>query len=293
MSLLNIEQKKGKPDNLDGRLTVYAIVNIDPGELLSSNNPIVSMIHNGLLAAQGNYRDQNSLKDFIQTEFGQSLEEGLEEFISKLDGLESALDPQKLRDKLKNLDELKDFMPTPAKLVPFHSESEILDQEGDVFFIGSFKSSANANLSVSSFAIFYQALFREQEVDRIRTEIDQLISQIENPEVTVQTTPTPAAGAKSIEETLISSTIPSLLYCRKDTHSFEEETRKLRSFLHGYQCTDDIDKIVSIIKKNEVLSKDHYKLLELYARKIDRVSVENFNAVETLVREIAAIENRL
>lgn len=295
-NILCIEQKKGRQDYLEGRLTAYVRVTMEPSEIIAANNPISSMIHNGILAVQGNYKDQSSLKDFLQSEFGQSLDEGLDEFIGKLDGLEGALDPQKLKDKLKNLDEFKDFIPTPAKLVPFHNESEILEQDGDIFYLGTFKNSANANLSVSSFAIFYQARYREQEVDQIRDEIDQLITQIETvpPREERKTDAVyPKTKGVSIEETLLGQTIPALLYSKKEDHIFAGEVQKLNEFLKEYQFPEDIARIVSIIQSTDSLQKDHYKLLELYAKKIDSVSRENFDAIDALMREIVAIEQRL
>lgn len=130
---LNIVQKKGDPHRLDGRVTVYAIIDIDSSDLMNTKHPIGSMVHNGLLVAQGNFRDQNNLKDFLKSEMGISLEEGLGEglaqLLEKMDGLESALDPQKLRERLENMDEIEDFIPTPAKIVPFHSEEELMARE--------------------------------------------------------------------------------------------------------------------------------------------------------------------
>jgi hypothetical protein len=58
-----------------------------------------------------------------------------------------------------------------------------MQQEGDIFFVGNFKNMANANLSVNSFPILYQARYREQEIDMIKSEIDQLISQVEGNEL--------------------------------------------------------------------------------------------------------------
>ena len=39
-----------------------------------------------------------------------------------MEGLESTLDPQKLKDRLENMDDIEEFIPTPAKIVPFNSE---------------------------------------------------------------------------------------------------------------------------------------------------------------------------
>lgn len=290
MSLLNIEQKKGKPDFIHGKLTVYALVDIDPSEIVSTTHPIFSMIHNGLLVAQGNYKEQSSLKDFLQSELGGSLDDGLEEFIEKLDGLEGALDPQKLKEKMKNLDELKDFIPTPAKIVPFHSESEVLQQEGDIFFVGTFKNMANANLSVNSFPILYQARYREQEIDMIKSEIDQLISQVEGDEL--PDVHYLSAGV-NIEEKINKDFIPGMLYSRKDSKGYKKVIDKFKAFLRGYEFKEDIDGIISLISDSDKLTPLHYELLEMYAKKINKVSREDYSDVDKLNKEIHATKRKL
>lgn len=290
MGLLEIEQKKGTPDYIDGRLTVYATVDIDPSEFASSNHPLLSMVHNGLLVAQGNYKEQSSLKDFLQSELGESLEEGLEVFLEKFDGLESALDPQKLKDKMKNLDDLKDFIPTPAKIVPFHSEDEIMKQEGDIFYVGKFRNMANANLSINSFPIIYQARYREQEIVMVRNEIDNLISQIEGSELPDEHY---TSSGIDIEKKIVKDYIPVLLYGRKDKSGFENSVKKFKRFLGGYKFPADVDKIISTIEKPENLAPLHYKLLELYAKKISEVCKENFSDVDKIGKEITSIEDGL
>ena len=79
---LDIEQKKGDSDRLDGRVIVYALIDIDPSDLASMKHPIASMIHNGLLVAQ-NFKDEQS-KRFSQIRDGVSLEEGLGEGLAEL-----------------------------------------------------------------------------------------------------------------------------------------------------------------------------------------------------------------
>jgi hypothetical protein len=284
--LLGIERKKGSKDRLDGRLTVYAVLDIDPSELLSMKSGIASMIYDKFLVAQGNYKDQNNLRDFLKSEMGISLEEGLEEFLEKLGGLESALDPQKLRDKIENFDEMEEFIPTPAKIVPFHSESEILGQDGDVFFAGTFKNVGNAILSVNSFPILYQARFREQEIEKVRNEIELLISQIEKNELPEATFSTRGVN---LEEKIIKEFIPNMLYCRKDKKVFSAAEKQFRAFMRGYSFKNDVDRIVSIIADQEELTAKYFKLLELYAKKISEVRKENFEEVEKLRLEIERI----
>ena len=290
MDLLEIVQKKGTPDYIDGRLTVYAHVDIDPSEFSSSNHPLLSMVHNGLLIAQGNYKEQSSLKDFLQSELGESLEEGLEVFLEKFDGLESALDPKKLKDKMKNLDDLKDFIPTPAKIVPFHSEDEILEQEGDIFYVGKFKNLANANLSINSFPILYQARYREQEIVMVRNEIDNLIAQIEGSELPDEHY---TSSGVDIENKIVKDYVPVLLYGRKDKAGFENSVKKFKHFLGGYKFPADVDKIIATIEKPETLTPSHYKLIELYAKKISEVCKENFSDVDKIGKEISTLEDKL
>jgi hypothetical protein len=281
--LRDIEHKKGNEDHLDGRLTVYAVLEIDQSELISMKHPIASMIYNNLLVAQGNYRDQNNLRDFLKSEMNISLEEGLEDFIEKLGGLESALDPQKLRDKIDNFDELEEFIPTPAKIVPFHTIDDILAQEGDVYFTGKFKNIGNAILSVNSFPILYQARFREQEIDKVRNEIEQLISQIDKAGPPEQTYSTPGVN---VEDKIMKEFIPNMLYCRKDPKVFSAAEKQFKIFMHGYKFKDDVDSIISIIANQAELTAKYFKLLELYAKKIFAVHNENYDVVEKLRQEI-------
>jgi hypothetical protein len=287
--LLGVQQKKGDPDKLDGRLTVYAVLDIDPSDLLSMKHPVASMIHNGLLVAQGNYREQNNLRDFLKSEMGLSIEEGLEDFLEKLGGIESALDPEKLRERIDNIDELEDFIPTPAKIVPFPSEDDVLSQEGDVYFAGTYKNVGNAILSVNSIPILYQARFREQEIHKVRNEIEMLIAQIEK---NAPPRGKPAAKNVRIEERIMKDFIPNMLYCRKETKVFDAAQKQFRDFLHDYGRVEDVDAIIKIIGGDADLTSRHFKLLELYAKKISRVMEENFTEAEKLQRDIAALERQ-
>ncbi|MBN1575773.1 MAG: hypothetical protein JW913_04430 [Chitinispirillaceae bacterium] len=280
--MLYLEHKKGDPDRLDGRVTVYATIDIDPGDLVAMRHPIGSMVHNGLLVAQGNFREQNSLKDFLKSEMGMSMDEelgeGLSELVDRMSGLESALDPQKLKDRLENMGDFEEFIPTPAKVVPFHSEREIVSQEGDVFYTGTFKNIGNAVLSVNAVPIVYQARFREQQMQSVRNEIESLIAQIEQGGVAV-----PSAGSAAeidMESRLLKEFIPNMLYSRKEKVQFATAQQQLRTFLRGYRFPADIEAIITLISINETFHDREEKLLELYAKKIDAVIKEDFNAAE-------------
>jgi hypothetical protein len=237
-----IQQKKGDPQNPDGRITVYAAIDIDPADLATVKHSFASMVHNGFLVAQGNFRDQYNFRDFLQSELGISLEQGFEEGLSQLiehmDGLESTLDPQKLKERLENMNDLEDFIPTPAKIVPFHSEAEICAQEGDVFFAGTFKNIGNAVLAVQALPMLYQAHYREHEGQHIRIEIESIITQIERSDAPrVSASPKPKA---STEETLLKEYIPKMLYSKKEPHAFETAAKEFRLFMKKYRFQEDI-----------------------------------------------------
>jgi hypothetical protein len=287
--ILNIEQKKGDQNQLDGRITVYAIIETDTADILNMKHPIASMVHNGLLVAQGNFKEQSSLKDFLKSEMGISLDEdlgeGLAQLLEKMNGLESALDPQKLKEHLESMGE--EFIPTPAKIVPFHSSEEILMQEGDIFFIGTFKNVGNAVLGVNALPILYQARYREQEANKIRNEIELLISQIERNDSTV--TASVMTPGVDVEQKLLKEFIPNMLYCLKEPAQFKQAEDLFRNFMKGYRFKEDVDTIVTLIGSKEQLSPQDYRLLELYAKKIAAVKKEDFSAAEVYSKEIQSL----
>jgi hypothetical protein len=287
--ILNIEQKKGDQNQLDGRITVYAIIETDTADILNIKHPIASMVHNGLLVAQGNFKEQSSLKDFLKSEMGISLDEdlgeGLAQLLEKMNGLESALDPQKLKEHLESMGE--EFIPTPAKIVPFHSSEEILMQEGDIFFIGTFKNVGNAVLGVNALPILYQARYREQEANKIRNEIELLISQIERNDSTV--TASVMTPGVDVEQKLLKEFIPNMLYCLKEPAQFKQAEDLFRNFMKGYRFKEDVDTIVTLIGSKEQLSPQDYRLLELYAKKIAAVKKEDFSAAEVYSKEIQSL----
>jgi type I site-specific restriction-modification system R (restriction) subunit len=217
----------------------------------------------------------------------ENLGEGLAQLIEKMNGLESALDPQKLKEHLENMGE--EFIPTPAKIVPFHSEEEILAQEGDIFFIGNYKNVGNAVLGVNALPILYQARYREQEAHKILNEIELLISQIERNESTVS--PSVMTPGIDIEQKLLKEFIPNMLYCIKEPSQFKEAEEQFRDFMRGYRFKEDVDAIVTLIGSKEQLGAQDYRLLELYAKKIAAVKKEDFSAAEVYSKEIQSLRS--
>ena len=288
----SIEQKSGDPHHLDGRLTVYATVEMDQSDLLVSKHPIAQMISNGFLVAQGNFRDQHSLKDFMKSEMGLSLQDGLGELIEKLSGFESALDPQKLKEKIDSFDEIEDIIPTPAKIVSFSSQNEILAQPGDVYDAGTFKNISNANLAINAFPILYQARFREQQLVRIHDEIEALISQVEHSGDTVDAGSYALLTRVELLEKILKVFIPSMLYNKENTEALAVAEGQFRAFTKGYRLTDDIDAIVGIIKKKTSLFGNDYRLLELYAAKIAATHANDRDVADAFAQEIQTLERQ-
>jgi len=292
MNLFGFEQHGGDESRLDGRLTVYARVDLDPVELMAhENNAIYSMVHNGFLVAQGNYREMTNLKEFLIKELGADLEAGLDEFVERLDGIEGALDPAKLKEKLENLDELNDFIPTPARIVPFGSERDIRAEEGDIYFVGSFKSVANANLCVNAIPILYQARFREQEAANLLTEIESLIAMVETgPHHEPVRFDSPGVNVASV---LLKDHIPRMLYSRGTPHDLEPAIADFRAFLVDYPNPSDVDAVERVVRTEISPSPDHYRLVELLARRIDAVTREDMRTAGLIAQEILALETRL
>lgn len=293
--VLNVERKKGDPDHLDGQVTVYAKIDIDPAEFITMQHPVATMVHAGLLAVQGNYREQTSLLDFLRSEMGISLDgdefsDELKDMIENMEGLEAALDPQKLRERLENMSEIEDFIPTPAKVVPFHSEEEIMEQPGDVYYAGSFKKVGNAVLGVNAVPILYQALFKEQQMESLNCEIESLIAQIECADPLV---PSIASPGVNPEEALLREYIPSMLYQRVNPAGLAAAQKQFRAFMRGYRFNDDIEAVLSLITMDREPGATEYKLLELYARKIALVQTEDFAGVEAVRREIEGLKELL
>jgi hypothetical protein len=286
----NIQQKKGDPQNPDGRITVYAAVALDPAELATVKHSFASMVHNGFLVAQGNFKDQYNFRDFLQSELGISpghgFEEGFAELIERMDGLESTLDPQKLKERLENMNDLDDFIPTPAKIVPFHSEEEICSQEGDVFFMGTFQNIGNAVLAVQALPMLYQAYYREHEGRHTRSEIESIISQIEHSDSPRPERSKPIVSKASTEETLLRDFIPKMIYSKKDAPAFEAAAKEFRSFLKKYRFQEDVTMVISIISGPGELAEKGNRLLELYAKKIACIEKEDFKTAEDVNREI-------
>lgn len=294
-NFLSIEQKKGDPNKPHGKMTVYARVIVDIEKITGdSTNQLTDIIRNGFLAAQGNYRDQNNLRDFLKQELGTSFddEEGIKKFVEGLGGIEGALDPDKFKEKLEELEELEEFIPTPAKMVHFSNEGQILNEEGDVFYLGTFENSANANLAVNAATILYQAKFRETQILSVRNEVDSLITQLEVNEGGHSASEELDLASVDLETALLKKFIPELIHGGEAKKLRIDAEAHLKQFLSWYQHSEDIDRLIDLTRE-ELLTEKRSSLIELYVKKINALKNEDFDHLTIIVNNIKTIEKEL
>lgn len=177
--LNKIVMKKGDPNRLSGLVTMYA--RLDEAALRDAKRegaPFVEMAQDGLLAMTGDFRHQRSLRDFLSDFAGI---DGLEQLKEKLAAESDLPEGTDFREVFRQLDDSNQLaeIPVPSQIVKFRSEQDLLDSEGDIFFLGNYGSLHNAQLALSSFPILYQGLYREAEQQKVRDEIDSLLREIE------------------------------------------------------------------------------------------------------------------
>lgn len=300
-NFLTIDQKKGDPSTPHGKMTVYARVLVDVEKAHGeSHNQLADIIRDGFLAAQGNYRDQNNLRDFLRQELGTSFddEEGIKKFVEGLGGIEGALDPDKFKEKLEELEELEEFIPTPAKMVHFSSEEQILKEEGDVFFLGTFENSANANLAVNAATILYQAKYRETQILSVRSEVDSLITQLDVPTEEGRTPPVNKEeleldlAAVDLETALLKKFIPELIHGGVAQKLRSDAETHLKEYLSWYNHVEDVDRLIDLTQQDK-LNEKRSSLIELYVKKISALRNEDFDHLTSIVQSIKLLEDEL
>ncbi len=285
---LNIELKKGDAKQLKGKLIAYATVDPDSDPSSSMN----SMTRNGILAVQANYIDQRNIKDFFQAEFGVSLEKGIQEIIEQAresGGLEGALDPSAVRDKLESMRNME-FIPIPAKITFFDSEEGMLDGEEDVYYLGHFKIISHAHLCVNSFPILYQAKFREQEHLQISSEIEDMLKSL-GPD----TAPAPSESEKkpfsgNIKDRLLKKLIPNMIYKLDNKSEFEAAENQFRQFMTKYGHDEHIEELVELVRSGIYDNEKKRTLLELLIDEIQALQNEDFQQLEQIKLKIKKLK---
>jgi len=296
-SSLRAVQKKGDPGHLRGRLIAYVRYERPadeapaPGDEVS---PLEGLVTNGFLTVSANYVDQRNIRDFFRKEFGISLEKGIEEVIEQArdtGGLEGALDPEAVKERLDSMKNA-DFMPIPAKVAHFSSEADMLEQDADVFFLGTFTVLAHAHLCVNSFPILYQAYYREQEHRSVERDIAALLRTIEGSKVEPVE---PSAAPIDWKHHLLTVLIPRMIYTRgagarpATDPDHVKAVEDFRSFMADYGSVEDAETVLALIDNTTDFDATALRKIELMVAKVEALQNEDYERLEEIRRELGAL----
>jgi hypothetical protein len=259
---------------LAGQVIAYAKISIDAPDLKEGALKILNKT--GIIAVKGDYRNHHNLKDFLANEFGNETAE-------KMEGL---LESLKSRD-----DSEVEMIPVPARIMNFESEEEVLLRKEDIFFLGSFERAANAQLSISAFPILYQGAFREQEVQELQNQINEMINPSENTHIQDDNFSTLHYISYSgiLSEYLAKKVIPSLIHASTTPNRFQIKVNEFRIFMNGYPFINDLDSIESLSRSTSTKSDTSKKILELLCLKIEAYKNQRFSEVKRLQARIESL----
>jgi len=272
---------KGDATRLDGRLLAFAHV----ANTQASPEHLQGMVHNGFLAVQGNYRDQRTLAEFFQSEFGLSLERGIEEVIDQNQegaGLESALDPDLVRDRLRSMKDAAGSMPIPAKIVSVESPESALHFEGDVADLGHFDDLAFAHMAVNAYPILYQAIYRQQELLELQGRIESLLDQS-------QTSRPMSTFAGDVEEHLLHTLLPNILYAGDNSEEARHALAVFEDFLRPHLTEADLEAMLALIPVVRLGDTGSRRKLDLLLRRVAALHREDYKALDVIRHDLDAL----
>ncbi len=301
---MHLEQRKGGPDKLLGKLIAYVrIVPEALGETGSSGSdessgeaasPLAAMVRNGILAVQANFVNQRNIRDFFREEFGISLEKGIQEVIDQAKetgGLEGALDPEAVKERLESMKNA-DFIPIPAKIAFFNSEAEMLAGDSDVYFLGHFTVLSHAHLCVNSFPIIYQAYFREQEHHAMASEIAALLGNIEEPKpkgAREGDGPRLQTFQGDVKAFLLKDIIPKMIYSLSDAEEYAKALNQFRTFMGDFGYPEDMQAIISLVESTPAHDAKAIRKLELLVAKVEALQKEDYVKLDDIRNELGRL----
>lgn len=313
LSGMHMEQRKGDPGKLKGKLIAYVRIeaeeatsnSIESEESGESNSPLASMVRNGILAVTANFVDQRTIRDFFREEFGISLEKGIQEVIDQAKetgGLEGALDPEAVKERLDSMKNA-DFIPIPAKIAFFNSESEMLAGDADVYYLGSFTVLSHAHLCVNSFPIIYQAYFREQEHRAMEREIAALLGTIEEPRRkegegtgAAEVAHDAAQGAVrlqtyqgDVKAYLLKDIIPKMIYNLSDPSEYKKALAQFKDFMGDFGYPEDMQAIITLVESTPTHDSKALRKLELLVAKVEALQKEDYEKLEGIRNELGRL----
>ncbi len=285
--MLNITIKKGNPHQLHGKLIAYVTIEDSPE---GTDSHMDNMIQNGILAVKANYIDQRNIRDFFEIEFGKSLEKGIEDIIDQAKdsgGLESALDPEVVREKLESMRNME-FIPIPAKIAHFQSEEQILEEDADIYYLGHFKIVSHAHLCVNSFPILYQANFREHEQQMVQKEIESMLGDFtENQPLS---TKNKRLLKGSLKSHLLKELVPEMIYNLKDKTEYAKSEKLFIDFMSDFGYEEDTKEIIQLIQSDIKVSTYKLEKIELIVDKIEALQNEDYKQLEVIQKKIAHLD---
>lgn len=302
--LLGIQQKKGDAQVLCGKLIAYARI------LPSTDNdgaptPFQEMVRNGLLVVEGDFRANNTFKQFLRKELGRDFDQNIAGLIERIKDeggeIPEGLDVDAIRERVNELSNME-VIPIPAKITHHESEEEILKAEGDIYYIGEFQGVGQAHFCLTSLPIYYQAKYREQEKINEQRYLGEILSQIETQKV-IDTAEIKDAselfpeGATlnsfigNLQEVLDTRVIPFFM-AQESTDDFECAWSLFATFMQPYQHKADIENLKDAIVNLRANQADATarRRLELYCNKISAVYHENFRKIPEIMQELAILE---
>ncbi len=307
---MHLEQRKGDPKKLNGKLIAYVRIASEDGGAASgpgnedgggNGSPLASMVRNGILAVQANFVDQRTIRDFFRDEFGISLEKGIQEVIDQAKetgGLEGALDPEAVKERLDSMKNA-DFIPIPAKIAFYGSEAEMFAGEADVFFLGTFTVLSHAHLCVNSFPIIYQAYFREQEHRAMEREIAALLGTIEDPRKKEgegggigeggEDAPRLQTYAGDVKAYLLKDIIPKMIYNLSDPAEYQKALEQFKAFMGDFGYPEDIQAIITLIESTPGHDAKALRKLELLVAKVEALQNEDYEKLEGIRNELGKL----
>ncbi len=302
--MLGIEQKKGDPEKLCGRMVAYAKILRSAMKNCAMSGPFPGMIRNGILAVRGEFEKNCNIKSFMRHEMGTSVDKGLDDLIEHIrergGELPENIDVDSFRNRLEELSSME-IIPVPAKIMFYDSEDDILRENADIYYIGEFSGMSQAHLCITSLPIFYQAKYREQQNVEEQSYISELLSQIESDDLITSKSENgvflPGKGnllsfVGDLRELLERQVVPYLLYQAENEEEFRASLERFKNFMAPYKDAQDVERIGNAICKlrsNENDSQERARL-ELLCRKVSAMYHEKFELVPEIQRKLSALD---
>lgn len=209
------------------------------------------------------------------------------------------VDVDKMRERLHELSNME-VIPIPARIGNFTSESEILEEDADIYYIGEFMGVGQAHYCLTTLPIYYQAVYREQARRKEMDFLNEALAQIETGEFvdtddlqkdTEELFPrgvTLNTFVGDMGKLLNTRVIPFLLALESD-EQYEVQIKQFYQFMKGYPVQADV-KLIDLAIRDLRAKRDNAmvrKLLELGCKKIVAVYNEDPRLADEIGEQIA------